>query len=253
MKKNFLRILVIGMAAMMSCSGEQGKNEAEGDSVPAASADLPAPVNAQNVLSADEKNSGWQLLFDGKSTNGWHSFQKAQVEGWQAVDGTLQTSGKNGDILTDNEYENFEFTADWRIQAQGNSGIFFYVVENPRYKRVYETGPEFQIIDDENYPQKLTDSQKTGANSDVQAPTSFPSNKPGEWNTTRILVNEGHVEHWLNGKKILEYQLDSPEWKALVAASKFASLDYAKVRKGHIAFQDHGNPVAYRNIKIREL
>jgi len=238
---------------MMSCSGERSANEAHGESAPAASVNVPAPADALNVLSEEEKNSGWQLLFDGESTNGWHSFQKKKVEGWQVVEGTLQTAGKNGDILTNNEYEDFEFTADWRILSKGNSGIFFYVVESPQYKRVYETGPEFQIIDDENYPQKLKDSQKTGANSDVQAPTSFPSNKPGEWNTTRILVNKGHVEHWLNGEKILEYQFDSPEWKALVAASKFAALDYAKVRKGHIAFQDHGDPVAYRNIKIREL
>ena len=253
MKNRTLSIMLMGLVMLMACNTQpQAVEESQNES---ADVTTTSSVSAHvlNVLSEEEKASGWQLLFDGKSTDGWHSFQKEQLEGWQVVDGTLYTPGKNGDIVTDKEYENFEFTAEWKIQEKGNSGIFFYVVESPKYKRTYETGPEFQIIDDENYPQKLKDSQKTGANSDVQAPAMFPSNKPGEWNTTRILVNKGHVEHWLNGKQILEYEFDSPEWKTLVARSKFAGLDYAKVRKGHIAFQDHGDPVAYRNIKIREL
>lgn len=235
---------------IISCSNPKTADEGDDKSPGVTQVSSSSEVNS---LSEEQKADGWQLLFDGKSTEGWHTFQKDKLEGWQAADGTLFTAGKNGDIVSDKQYEHFELVADWKIEDKGNSGIFFYVVESPEYKRVYETGPEFQIIDDVNYPQTLKDSQKTGANSDVQAPTSFPSNKPGEWNTTRILVNKGHVEHWLNGQKILEYEFDSPEWEELVSKSKFAGLDYAKVRKGHIAFQDHGDPVAYRNIKIREL
>lgn len=254
MKNNIqMWTVMIGIALITSCSNEQKSADVASTEAVTDKRRTAPHADKLNVLSAEEKASGWQLLFDGVSTDGWHSFQKNTVEGWQVADGMLFTAGKNGDIVTNKEYENFEFTAEWKIEEQGNSGIFFYVVESPQYKRTYETGPEFQIIDDKNYPQKLKDSQKTGANSDVQAPTMFPSNKPGEWNTTRILVNRGHVEHWLNGHKILEYEFDSPEWKKLVAESKFSSLDYAKIRKGHIAFQDHGGPVAYRNIKIREL
>jgi translation elongation factor P/translation initiation factor 5A len=206
-----------------------------------------------NRLSEDEKAKGWQLLFDGKTTNGWHTYLQDKVEGWQVKDGVLYTPGKQGDIVTDKEFQNFELIAEWKIQEQGNSGIFYYVVEKPEYKRIYETGPEFQIIDDENYPQELTDKQKTGANSDVQAPSAFVSKRPGEWNRTRILVNQGHVEHWLNGQKIIEYNFNSPEYKQRVANSKFASMDYGKIKKGRIGFQDHGRPVAFCNIKIKEL
>src|SRR5690606_35694392 len=113
---------------------------------------------------------GWELLFDGKSTNGWHAYLKDNPEEWQVQEGILYTPGKQGDIVTDREYENFDLVVEWKIEEQGNSGIFYHVVEDPNYPRMHETGPEFQIIDDQNYPQELTESQKTGANSDVKAP-----------------------------------------------------------------------------------
>ena len=208
---------------------------------------------AINTLSDAEKAEGWELLFDGQTTNGWHSYLKGNPEGWQVREGILHTPGKQGDIVTDKEYENFEVVVEWKIEEQGNSGIFYHVVEDPDYPRMHETGPEFQIIDDQNYPQELTESQKTGANSDVKAPTVAASNPPGEWNHTRINVNQGKVGFWLNGKKIIDYDMESPEWQELVAKSKFAPMDYAKVRKGHIGLQDHGGPVAFKNIKIKAL
>lgn len=209
--------------------------------------------NNINVLSDAEKAEGWKLLFDGKSTDGWHNYLKDNIEGWQANDGLLSTPGKQGDIVTDREYENFELIAEWKIEEQGNSGIFYHVVEDAAYPRMHETGPEFQIIDEANYPVELTENQKTGANSDVLAPNSLAANPPGEWNHTRIFVQQGKVEFWLNRKKITTYDMESAEWQKLVADSKFAPMHYAKVRKGRIGLQDHGGPVSFRNLKIKEL
>lgn len=250
MNKEKTMVLAVVLAIISACSPAQ-KTEDDHDSQ--ANGTSSATENQRNSLSKQEKADGWELLFDGQTTKGWHTFLKTGMEGWQVKDGVLFTPGKQGDIVTDKEYDNFELVAEWMIEEQGNSGIFFHVVEDPKYPRMYETGPEFQIIDENNYPQELTESQKTGANSDVQAPTKLVANPPGEWNYTRILVDQGKVTHWLNGEKILDFDMNSQEWKERVAKSKFAPMDYAKVRKGHIGLQDHGGPVYYRNIKIRQL
>jgi hypothetical protein len=205
------------------------------------------------ILTEAEKKDGWKLLFDGHTTTGWHNFQKQSIQGWMVQDGVLTTPGNQGDIVSERQFENFELSIEWRIQAQGNSGIFFYVQEDSQYGKIWHTGPEYQLIDDNNYHVTLKDNQKSGANYDMQAPAILAANKPGEWNHARILVNKGHVEHWLNGEKVIAYDFDSPVWQQQLAASKFASYDYAKKRKGAIALQDHGDPVAFRNIKIREL
>lgn len=210
-------------------------------------------VPQHNTLTEAEISEGWQLLFDGATTNGWHNYLKDSISGWTVVEGTLTTAGKNGDIVTDREFTDFELLVDWRITDQGNSGIFYYIVEDTLNKRMYESGPEFQIIDNHNYPQELMENQVTGSASDVLKPEMDATNPVGEWNSTRIVVKEGKAEHWLNGKKILSYDLNSEEWKKAVAESKFAELNYAKFLRGRIGLQDHGNFVAYRNIKIREL
>ena len=196
----------------------------------------------------------WQLLIKDNSTAGWHNYLSDSVKGWQVEDVVLFNPGKQGDIVTDDVYENFELSLEWKIESHGNSGVFYNVVESSENKRMYETGPEFQIIDDSNYPQELTEQQKTGALSDVIAPSELTSNKPGEWNHTKIIVNNGNAEHWLNGKKILEYDLNSEELKNQIANSKFSTLpSYAKSLKGRIGLQDHGGPVYYKNIKIKTL
>lgn len=211
------------------------------------------PPGPNNVLTKKEIRQGWVLLFDGKTTNGWHNYLKEGVSGWKAVNGELMTEGKNGDIVTDTDVANFELSVDWKIREKGNSGIFYYIVEDPQNKRMYESGPEFQIIDNENYPQKLAPNQVTGSASDVLPPSGDFTKPIGEWNVTRIIVKNGKAEHWLNGTKILSYDLDSEAWKEAVKNSKFAALNYAKTRKGKIGLQDHGDFVAYRNIKLRRL
>lgn len=201
----------------------------------------------------DKKPGKWESLIQDGSTAGWHTYLNKSPVGWKVENGILSTAGKQGDIVTDKIYKNFELSLEWKIEAKGNSGVFINVVEDPKNKRMYETGPEFQIIDDLNYPQELTPSQKTGSLSDVIPPNGTKVKNIGEWNHTRILVNNGHVEHWLNGKKILSYELGSTALKEQIANSKFAKLPYAQATEGRIGLQDHGGPVFYKNIKIRTL
>lgn len=212
------------------------------------------PTSQQGTQVAETNATGeWIELIGETPGEHWHSYLKDTVTGWQVNEGILSTSGKNGDLVTNDTFGNFELEVEWKINQGGNSGIFYYVVEEPKYKRMYETGPEFQIIDDEGYPQQLTDAQKVGSLSDVMAPSIAAANPPGSWNHTRIVVNDNHAAHWLNGKQILSYELGTPQWDEMVAASKFAELDYGKTRTGRIGLQDHGGEVFFRNIRVRPL
>ncbi len=213
-----------------------------------------------NVLTEEEKAEGWELLFDGRTTSGWRGFQKENItidEGWYAHQGALVASGIGGDIggdiVTERKFGNFIFDTEWKISEGGNSGILYLVGENG-YNAVYETGPEYQLLDDMGFPVPLEDWHYTGANYGMHAPGD-PDIKPaGEWNTTRIVVDNGQVEHWLNGKKVVEYELWSEEWEELVASGKWSGYPgYGRYREGHIALQDHGDQVWFRNIKIKEL
>jgi hypothetical protein len=214
-------------------------------------------AQAPNTLTPAEKAAGWRLLFDGTTTTGWHVFGRDTVEGWDIADGTLIALGKGGDhandIVTNEDYENFELVVDWKLSPRANSGIFFNVVEQG-YDRIYATGPEYQLIDDEGWPDKLEDWQRCGANYAMHPPSAHPAKPVGEWNHTRIVVNGGHVEHWLNGVKTVEYQLWTPEWETLRATGKWKDFPgYGKAKKGKIGLQDHGNKVWFRNIKVRPL
>lgn len=212
-----------------------------------------------NTLTEAEKKAGWKLLFDGKTINGWRAYQNKKTDSWMAMDGVIHCKGSKedksdlrADLITDKQYENFELSIEWKISPQGNSGIIYLATE--QHHAAYETGPEYQLIDDLNFPEKLEDWQKTGANYAMDpAPTAKPK-KVGEWNTTKIVVNKGHVEHWLNGKKIVEYQIGSDKWNKEKATGKWKSApDYGVSKKGHIALQDHGSEAWFRNIKIKEL
>jgi len=196
---------------------------------------------------------GWQPLIGKIPANHWHNYLQEDVAGWQIVDGTLFSSGNNGDLVSHDLFDDFELHVEWKIEKGGNSGIFFHVSEDVQYAGMYQTGPEFQLIDNDNYAEPLQANQVTGSASDVLAPTLDATRHAGSWNTTTIIVDRGKVEHWLNGKKILAYDLESPQWKAAVARSKFHDFDYALVRKGRIGLQDHGHPVWFRNIRVRRL
>jgi hypothetical protein len=223
-----------------------------------------AETPQRNVLSEAEIADGWELLFDGKTTSGWRGFQKEDLtidEGWYVHNGELAAAGTGGDIggdiVTNRKFRNFIFETEWRIDNGGNSGIFYLVGENG-YKAVYETGPEYQLLDDLGFMNTSSEPEPwhmTGANYGMHAPSDPEAFKPAtNPNTTRIVVNNGHVEHWLNGVKVVEYELWSDEWKELVASGKWADFpDYGRYREGHIALQDHGSRVWFWNMKIKEL
>lgn len=212
-----------------------------------------------NQLTQGEKQNKWQLLFDGQTLNGWRTF-KNQPGSWKVANGVLcsyTADSGNADLITDSVYENFELSIDWKISAAGNSGILYLVTED--YDATYLSGPEYQLIDDDGFPEKTEDWQKTGANYAMQPPSIKAANKPGEWNTTKIIVNKGYVEHWLNGKKVVEYNLWSDAWNKQKAAGKWKDhAGYGASKTGHIALQSSHSQVetsgiCFRNIKIRKL
>jgi len=213
----------------------------------------------ENALTQSEKEAGWQLLFDGKSMENFRGFRKDEVpSAWQIEDGAITLAGEGGgDIITRNQYKNFELSIDWKISEGGNSGIMYHVSEDTVYRSTYNSGPEMQVLDDERHPDAnngVNGNRKAGALYDL-IPLSTPAVKPaGEWNTAKLLVKDGHVEHWLNGKKVVEYEIGSAEWDSLIQQSKFAPMKgFGREEQGHIALQDHGDKVWFKNIKIREL
>jgi len=214
----------------------------------------------QNVLTDQEKLDGWKLLFDGQSLNGWKNYNEAGITGWSAQDGNLASSGTGSDstgyIITDKKYDNFELAFDWKIAAEGNSGVMYHVTESKKFKTPYKTGPEYQLLDDIGFPQKVENWQLTGADYAMHiADTTAKKLKPvGEWNTSKIIFNNGHVEHWLNGIKIVDFEAWTPEWFALKNSGKWISApEYGLSETGYISLQDHGSKAWFRNMKIKEL
>jgi hypothetical protein len=209
------------------------------------------PAMAQsNTLTPAEKAAGWKLLFDGRTTEGWRGFKTpAPARGWMATDGALGPDPKAAlDIMTQEQFDNFELAFDWKIGPKGNSGVMFHVIEDG--DRTYWSGPEYQVLDNSRgEPPK----QRAGALYDLYEPSQDVPKPVGKWNQARIVVNRGKVEHWLNGVKVAAYDMNSADFKARVAASKFKAWPFAKSGKGHIALQNHGDPVWYRNIKLRPL
>jgi hypothetical protein len=201
------------------------------------------------LASAQEK-----ALFDGKTTSGWRGYKSQEVPaGWKVEGGTLTKDGSAGDIVSKDEFGDFDLSFEWKIAAGGNAGVFYRGTEE--YDHVYWSAPEYQLLDDAEA--KDAKSRLTAAGS---AYALYPSPagvaKPaGEWNQARIVAKGAHVEHWLNGKKLLEYELWSPDWEGKVKASKFGEWPhYGRAKKGHLAIQgDHEGALSLRNIRIREL
>ncbi len=215
-----------------------------------------APLYGQgphNTLTSTEKAAGWRLLFDGKTIAGWRGFKKDSMPaGWQVVDGSLARVAPAGDIMTRDKYRDFELTLEWNISVGGNSGIFYRASEDD--SEIYWSAPEMQVLDDAKHPDGLSRLTAAGADYDIYPSPAGVVKAAGEWNQVRLVVKGNHVEHWLNGVKVVEYELGSPDWEARVKASKFAPhVHYGRNREGYIGLQDHGDRVAYRDIKIRVL
>lgn len=203
-----------------------------------------------NSLTEKEKADGWELLFDGKTTQGWRNYRSQDIsDGWKVIDGALtRAADRAGDIMTAGEYGSFELLIDYKIAPGGNSGIMYHVTEEE--DRPWKTGPEVQILDNE----KGRDPQKAGWLYQLYRPDTDATNPAGEWNSLRILITPTKCEHYMNGVKYVEYVKGSADWDRRVAKSKFSSAPrFGKATSGHIVLQDHGNFVAYRNIKIRKI
>jgi len=237
---------------VLSCTG--GKNN---DPLSLyAELDKSAPSNS--LTSSEEKN-GWTLLFDGQNTRGWHGYNmNIFPDSWTIEDRafTMITEGgaESQDIITDKVYKSFAFSVEYKLTRAANSGIIYQISEDPKYKFPYETGPEFQVIDHENWPDSLADWQVNGANYAMYPPMSKPYKPLGEWNHAFLVVNGNKVTQILNGVVVVEYEKNSEEWIKLRNSGKWADYpDYGKYDEGHISLQNHGTKVWYRNIKIKEI
>lgn len=212
-----------------------------------------------NSLTEQEKKEGWQLLFDGTSMDGWRTYKNKPTNSWEVINGELHCKGsvtdktdKRSDLVTKNRYDNFEFTIEWKISKAGNSGIMYHVTED--YDAPYLSGPEYQLIDDDGFPQKLEDWQKTGADYAMYSTTTRPTKPIGEYNTTKIVVNGSHREYWLNGLKVLEFEAWTPDWNKRKMEGKWKDAPgYGMAKDGFICLQDHGSEIWFRNIKIKKL
>ncbi|GAB3576785.1 DUF1080 domain-containing protein [Spirosoma luteolum] len=239
---NYLRLSAAGLLALaLTCSNH--------------------PANAD--ATARPPKGKWETLFDGKDFKGWHNYLKAGQpvsDKWAVDNGAIHYTGGGGggDLVTDKEYGDFELELEWKVSEGANSGIIYHVHEDPKYRATYQTGPEMQVLDNERHPDAKMgrDGNRTaGSLYDLQKPVTPNAAKPaGEWNKARLVIKDGKAEQYLNGKKTAEYPTSGPEWDKMVAESKFKGWEgFGKYATGHIALQDHGDKVWFRNIRIREL
>jgi Domain of Unknown Function (DUF1080) len=217
-----------------------------------AAAAQPAPAGARAASPAPA--AAWRALFDGKlhdAFRGWHS--EGMPDGWHVVDGALAKEGNVDDLVTKTEFGNFELELEWKIGEAGNSGVFYRATRE--YDQIYWSGPEYQLLDDVNAHDGRNRLTAAGSAYGIYACPAGVVKPYGEWNTTRLIVRGDHVEHWLNGRKVVEYELGSSDWKARVAASKFSKYpNYGLAKRGLIGIQgDHPGALALRHIRIREL
>jgi hypothetical protein len=217
-----------------------------------------------NKLTKKEKKQGWTLLYDGKTTAGWHVYLgKSDGSAWKSVDGmlTLDPSKKEkgrvvggGDLVTDGVYQDFHFSLEWKISPKGNSGLIFLLQEDKKYEHPYFTGPEMQVLDNDGHPDGKITSHRAGDLYDLIRSSSEPVKGPGEWNKAEIRLEKGKLDLFMNGVLVVSTMMGDENWKQLIAKSKFRRMpDFGTFTSGRIALQDHGDPVWFRNIKIRKL
>jgi len=211
-------------------------------------------AQATTLPMAVGQGSGWRALVEGNSLSAWRGYKRDSVpDGWRAEDGMLMKERPVADIVTRDEFGDFELSLEWRVSEGGNAGIFYRGTEE--YPRVYWSAPEYQLLDDDKAADGKSRLTSAGAAYGLYPSPAGHLKPVGEWNETRIVARGGHVEHWLNGTKLVEYELWSPDWKEKVAASKFnAWPNYGLARRGRIALQgDHNGALAFRNVRIREI
>ncbi len=223
-----------------------------------------AQTPTSNSLSDKEKQDGWQLLFDGKSTKGWHTYGKpAAGDAWKVEDGSLHLDASSksayqskggGDLVTNGEFENFDLALEWKISKNGNSGVMFDIKEDPKYKETWFTGPEMQVLDNEGHDDGKIKKHRAGDLYDLISSSTEPVKAVGEWNQVEIKCNKGKLDLYMNGVNIISTTLWDDTWWKLVKGSKFIEMgDFTKYKSGRIGLQDHGCDVWYRNVKIMKL
>jgi len=249
-KSNISKIvLMLFIPLFISCSG--GRQESQEQTAEATEEQPP--------------EEEWIVLFNGENLDGWKRYNADEIGPlWKVDNGTILVEGEGlgegsgewgGSLITVEQFGNFELEVEWKISPGGNSGILYHVVESPEYSHAYDTGPEYQVLDDGGWQGELTDAQKAGSNYDMYAaPADKTLNPAGEWNSSKIIYNNGHVEHWLNGKLTVEFEEGSEDFQQRYEASKWPEYSgWNKYKTGSIALQDHGAPVWFRNIRIKRL
>ena len=253
MPQRFRRGAVITGALLVAACSTAGSNGA--DTASGASQATVAQASDSSAAPSDTAGA-WRSLFDGQTTNGWRKYRGTGMHPqWQARDGALTVAGRGGDagdIVTVDQFGDFELELEWKVPPGGNSGIFYRGAETA--ERIYETAPEYQVLDDARHPDGKNPLTSAAAAYGLYAAPRGVVKPAGECNATRIVARGNRVEHWLNGQKVVEYELGSADWNAKVQASKFKDWPgYGKSTRGHIGLQDHGDTVSFRNIRIREL
>lgn len=210
--------------------------------------------HAINTLTDAEKAAGWRLLFDGQTTNGWRGYKSQTVPvAWHVAHGALAKDTGTADLITTDKYANFDLQLDWKIAPKGNAGIFYRGTEE--YDHIYWSAPEYQLLDDARHPDGKSRLTSAGADYAVYPSPAGVVKPADEWNSSLIVAKGDTVQHWLNGQKLLEYVIGSPDWLAKVKASKFAAYpNYGLAKSGYIGIQgDHDGTLSIRNVRIRVL
>lgn len=256
-------LIASSMVLLFACNNENGASGADTTKADSANA---VTADGVNTLTEEEKKDGWELLFDGSTTKGWHKYGEAPKIGsaWKVDDNSLHLDASKkkdwqiedgGDIVTDSAYDNFHLKLDWKIDTAGNSGIIFYIIEDTaKYQYGWNTGPEMQVLDNAKHPDAKIVKHRAGDLYDLISSSSEPVKPALEWNHAEIKSLNGKLDLYLNGVNVVSTTMWDDSWWKLIAGSKFKSMpDFGKFKKGKIGLQDHGNNVWFRNIKIKKL